>query len=153
MTQEGIHAFASYFLSQKDRGLEPGTSSTYGFLDGNISKFGVGATQAGFYLGETIKVSTKTKNSPMVAEIAISRNKLHERAKLGLPVFEDAKRLRNPGDTSDLDANEQKYVLFFLCYVMINFIVHIFLRGNLWIILEIAQIYYSFVIRRKFFFI
>ena len=46
MTSEGMKAFASYFLSQEDRGLEKGSSSTYGYLDGNISKFGVGATQA-----------------------------------------------------------------------------------------------------------
>ena len=46
MTSEGIKAFASYFLSQEDRGLEKGSSRTYGYLDGNISKFGVGATQA-----------------------------------------------------------------------------------------------------------
>ena len=48
MTSEGLKAFASYFLTQTDRGLEPGTSATFGFLDGNISKFGVGATQAVF---------------------------------------------------------------------------------------------------------
>ena len=48
MTSEGLKAFASYFLTQTDRGLEPGTSTTFGFLDGNISKFGVGATQAVF---------------------------------------------------------------------------------------------------------
>jgi len=46
MTSEGMKAFASYFLSQEDRGLEKGSSQTYGYLDGNISKFGVGATQA-----------------------------------------------------------------------------------------------------------
>ena len=49
MTSEGLKAFASYFLTQTDRGLEPGTSTTFGFLDGNISKFGVGATQAVFF--------------------------------------------------------------------------------------------------------
>lgn len=46
MTSEGMKAFASYFLSQQDRGLEKEPGSTYGFMDGNISKFGVGATQA-----------------------------------------------------------------------------------------------------------
>lgn len=107
MTSEGMKAFASYFLSQQDRGLEKEPGSTYGFMDGNISKFGVGATQAGFYLGETIKVVTKKTDSPFVTEISISKEKLHERAKYNLPVFEDYKCIRNPGDNRTLEDDEK----------------------------------------------
>ncbi len=39
MGSKDLHAFASYFLSQKDRGLEPGVSDTHGFLDGNLPIF------------------------------------------------------------------------------------------------------------------
>ena len=47
MTYEGLKAFATYFLSQADRGLErEEVDLTPGYLDGAISKFGVGATQA-----------------------------------------------------------------------------------------------------------
>ena len=46
MCAEEIKAFVSYFLTQKDRGFDYKEQTTYGFMDGNISKFGVGATQA-----------------------------------------------------------------------------------------------------------
>ena len=46
MSSEGLKAFASYFLSQADRGLEHDATHTFGYMDGFISKFGVGATQA-----------------------------------------------------------------------------------------------------------
>ena len=47
MTYEGLKAFATYFLSQSDRGLEKDdVEPVPAYLDGFISKFGVGATQA-----------------------------------------------------------------------------------------------------------
>lgn len=47
MTYEGLKAFATYFLSQADRGLEKSDLDQIpAFLDSFISKFGVGATQA-----------------------------------------------------------------------------------------------------------
>ena len=47
MTYEGLKAFATYFLSQADRGLEKEEVDLIpAYLDGCISKFGVGATQA-----------------------------------------------------------------------------------------------------------
>ena len=47
MTYEGLKAFATYFLSQADRGLENEEVDLIpAYLDGCISKFGVGATQA-----------------------------------------------------------------------------------------------------------
>jgi len=47
MSYEGLKAFATYFLSQADRGLEKEEVDLIpAYLDGAISKFGVGATQA-----------------------------------------------------------------------------------------------------------
>lgn len=46
MPYEGLKAFATYFLSQADRGLEKAVENSPAYLDGLISKFGVGATQA-----------------------------------------------------------------------------------------------------------
>ena len=37
MGKEEVQAFASYFLSQKDRGLERGATNTHGYLDGRFS--------------------------------------------------------------------------------------------------------------------
>ncbi|KAK2571643.1 Structural maintenance of chromosomes flexible hinge domain-containing protein 1 [Acropora cervicornis] len=108
MTYEGLKAFATYFLSQADRGLErEEVDLTPGYLDGAISKFGVGATQAGFYLGDRIKVITKKDECPFVTEITISKEKLQQRAKEGKPVFEDYRWIRNPGDTSTLAPGEE----------------------------------------------
>ncbi|XP_065660153.1 structural maintenance of chromosomes flexible hinge domain-containing protein 1 isoform X3 [Hydra vulgaris] len=112
MYAEEIKAFLSYFLTQKDRGIDYEEPLSYGFLDGNISKFGVGATQAGFYLGNTIKVVTKTKDSKFINEISISKDVLHERAKYNQPVFVDEKCIRAPGDTSTLDLNELQCIKF-----------------------------------------
>ena len=54
MSYDGLKAFATYFLSQADRGLEKEEVDLIpAYLDSTISKFGVGATQA---------VSHKKKN-------------------------------------------------------------------------------------------
>ncbi|XP_032236995.2 structural maintenance of chromosomes flexible hinge domain-containing protein 1-like isoform X1 [Nematostella vectensis] len=112
MFYEGLKAFATYFLSQADRGLEPDqVDQTPAFLDGMISKFGVGATQAGFYLGDRIKVVTKRVECPYVTEITISKEKLHQRADEGKPVFEDYRCIRNTGDTSTLELDEEQRCL------------------------------------------
>lgn len=112
MTYEGLKAFATYFLSQADRGLEKEEVDLIpAYLDGAISKFGVGATQAGFYLGDRIKVITKREECPYVTEIAISKEKLQQRAKEGKPVFEDYRWIRNPSDTSTLQPGEEERCL------------------------------------------
>ncbi|XP_078348913.1 structural maintenance of chromosomes flexible hinge domain-containing protein 1-like [Oculina patagonica] len=112
MTYEGLKAFATYFLSQADRGLEKEEVDLIpAYLDGAISKFGVGATQAGFYLGDRIKVITKREECPYVTEISISKEKLQERAKEGKPVFEDYRWIRNPSDTTTLEPGEEERCL------------------------------------------
>ncbi|XP_073245527.1 structural maintenance of chromosomes flexible hinge domain-containing protein 1-like [Porites lutea] len=112
MSYEGLKAFATYFLSQADRGLEKEEVDLIpAYLDGAISKFGVGATQAGFYLGNRIKVITKKEECPYVTEITISKEKLQQRAKEGKPVFEDYRWIRNPSDTSTLETEEEKRCL------------------------------------------
>lgn len=112
MTYEGLKAFATYFLSQADRGLENEEVDLIpAYLDGCISKFGVGATQAGFYLGDRIKVITKREECPYVTEISISKEKLQQRAKEGKPVFEDYRWIRNPSDTSTLEPGEEERCL------------------------------------------
>ena len=60
MDTDKITKFATFALSQKDRGhvVESGKSM--------IGKFGVGAKQAGFYLGDRISVITKSKGDTNV---------------------------------------------------------------------------------------
>ena len=67
MDVDGIKAFATYFLGQTDRGLAPGQedSGRRGSgpvsTTGRISKFGVGAIQAGFYIGSSITVVSRAR--------------------------------------------------------------------------------------------
>ena len=65
MDTDKITKFATFALSQKDRGhvVESGKSM--------IGKFGVGAKQAGFYLGDRISVITKSKGDTNVNEFTL----------------------------------------------------------------------------------
>lgn len=59
MTVSAIKAFATFALDQRARDLTPSVGDTGRF----ISKFGVGAKQAGFYLGKNINIFTKSEAS------------------------------------------------------------------------------------------
>ncbi|CAM9713198.1 unnamed protein product, partial [Ectocarpus sp. 12 AP-2014] len=62
-----------------------------------ISKFGVGALQAGFYIGSSLTVVTKTARLPDVCEFVISEDKFEHRAKTNAEVFCDNITQRIPG--------------------------------------------------------
>lgn len=55
MDKDGIQKFATYSLDQKSRNQEARKDDK-----SFISKFGVGVKQAGFFLGDSIRVMTKT---------------------------------------------------------------------------------------------
>jgi hypothetical protein len=57
MDTEGLQKFSTYSLDQKSRN-QVATSHDKSF----ISKFGVGAKQAGFFLGDSIRVMSKTSD-------------------------------------------------------------------------------------------
>ena len=81
MDVEKIQNFATFALSQKDRGhiVESGKSM--------IGKFGVGAKQAGFYLGDRISIITKVCDSEYVHEFTLDKKDFEEKAERGDQVF------------------------------------------------------------------
>ena len=77
---EGMNAktladFAVYGLDKESRGLNPSSE-----IASNISKFGVGAKQAGFYLGTRIHVLTTTSGSSKILELILDKNEIEERS-------------------------------------------------------------------------
>ena len=64
MDGDGLRDFATYSLDQETRGNRASASNK-----SFISKFGVGAKQAGFFLGDSIQVFTKQLNSDKYLEL------------------------------------------------------------------------------------
>ncbi|CAM9280554.1 unnamed protein product [Ascophyllum nodosum] len=64
---------------------------------GFISKFGVGALQAGFYIGSSLRVVTKTATQPDVYEFVMDEVEFERRAKTNAEMFRDNITLRNAG--------------------------------------------------------
>ena len=71
MNEDDLTKFATYSYDRKSRGLNECHETS-------ISKFGVGAKQAGFYLGERLRVVTKCKNDDKVRELILDQKTLHE---------------------------------------------------------------------------
>eukprot|EP00045_Choanoeca_perplexa_P016946 m.235683 g.235683 ORF g.235683 m.235683 type:complete len:2076 (-) comp17408_c0_seq1:166-6393(-) len=67
------------------------------YLNSYISFFGVGAKQAGFYLGSTLRMISRKEGSDKVLEIALSKDAYEERDKQQGPVFEERVERREPG--------------------------------------------------------
>jgi len=55
MTEEDLKCFAKYSFDQESRGIQ----HNVGERNNHISKFGVGAKEAGFYLGNKLRVVTR----------------------------------------------------------------------------------------------
>ncbi|CAM9801347.1 unnamed protein product [Pylaiella littoralis] len=64
---------------------------------GFISKFGVGALQAGFYIGSCLTVITKTARLPDVCEFVMNEAEFERRAETNSTMFRDKITRRNPG--------------------------------------------------------
>jgi hypothetical protein len=74
MDRETLSNFAVYSLDKESRGLTPSNENA-----SNISKFGVGAKQAGFYLGTRIHVLTSAQGSSEVLELILDKNVIEEK--------------------------------------------------------------------------
>ena len=77
-----LNDYATYALDQETRGLQGNTNDP-----SYISKFGVGAKQAGFYLGNRIRVVTKTADSDQVRELVLDNGELKRRFTAGEVVY------------------------------------------------------------------
>jgi hypothetical protein len=73
MNIETLQKLPVYGLDMESRGLTPSNENA-----SNISKFGVGAKQAGFYLGTQIHVLTSVKGSSEVLELILDKHWIEE---------------------------------------------------------------------------
>ena len=95
MDKDCLTEYATYGLDPETRGYraEDGDQSF-------ISKFGVGAKQAGFFLGDRIRVVTKTAESPTVLELVLDRGEFDQRFKSGEEVYRGQIKARAIGATN-----------------------------------------------------
>jgi structural maintenance of chromosomes flexible hinge domain-containing protein 1 len=74
MSRQTLADFAVYSLDKESRGLDPSNENA-----SNISKFGVGAKQAGFYLGTRIHVLTSASGSSKILELILDKDTIEKR--------------------------------------------------------------------------
>ncbi|KAL0055143.1 hypothetical protein WJX82_007626 [Trebouxia sp. C0006] len=117
MTKQALNDWAIMNLSMEDRGQQPvepepaargqpAVTAAGSFLTGELSYFGVGSKNAAFFMGQSIKVTTKKADSPYVHELALVAAELEQRYKESKSVYEEDLVHRLPGDASTLSPTE-----------------------------------------------
>lgn len=84
MDEKALNDFGVYSLDKVSRGLNPSNENT-----SNISKFGVGAKQAGFFLGDRIHVLTSDAESSSILEMVLDREAIEGKASNDENPFKD----------------------------------------------------------------
>ena len=101
MDQQKLTEYATFALEQDMRGT---TGKEF------ISKFGVGAKQAGFYIGDRIAIKTRKRNQPIL-EFVIDEARLEQRAQEKGAVFRDSIVIREePDPESEGLSPMEKYI-------------------------------------------
>ncbi|CAN0422834.1 unnamed protein product, partial [Ectocarpus fasciculatus] len=88
MDQQKLKEYATFALGQDMRGT---AGKEF------ISKFGVGAKQAGFYIGDRIAIKTRKRNEPIL-EFVIDERRLEQRSQEKGAVFRDSIVVRGEPD-------------------------------------------------------
>ncbi|CAM9611336.1 unnamed protein product, partial [Ectocarpus fasciculatus] len=78
---------------------------------GNISKFGVGALEAGFYIGSRIQVVTKAEGNPEVHVFVLDEDVLKQRQENDESVYTGNVFLRSPGGIEEEGSSALKKLL------------------------------------------
>ena len=91
MSTKDLHEFATYSLDKKTRQLQEQEF---------IGKFGVGAKQSGFFLGDRIHVITRKESGPIL-ELILDENEFESRRTSGMKVFETEIKERSLTSTVD----------------------------------------------------
>ena len=77
MDELRIQQYATFALTKEKRNIVPSKAGDASF----IGRFGVGAKQAGFYLGKRIKLITKTNDSPEILQFTLDFDELQNKTK------------------------------------------------------------------------
>lgn len=83
MTQQDVMNFARYALDQETKAAD-GIHSSYtdgGVGNHSISKFGVGAKEAGFFLGDRMTVVSKNRDVDYICELTLDEKEYEQRYK------------------------------------------------------------------------
>ena len=99
MTSETIKEFATYALDKSTRGINETHFAALG-------KFGVGAKQAGFYLGNRIRILTKCKDNDRVMEFSFDKDAFRKRFEEKTDIYSDDICVREKGDYSLVPTDE-----------------------------------------------
>ncbi len=99
----GLQTFATYSFDQETRQIRPkhGDKSF-------ISKFGVGVKQAGFFLGDRIRVLTKVKHDDSVREFTLSKEDFKQKYEGHANVYAGTVTSRAKGSMQNVPADEAK---------------------------------------------
>ena len=100
MTSDTIKQFATYALDRETRSMQSTGRA-------GIGRFGVGAKQAGFYLGNRIRVITKCKDNEKVMEFSLDSEVLQQRFVDNQELYRDLIMVRNKDDHSLVPADER----------------------------------------------
>ncbi len=77
MNTQQITQFATYSLDQESRGNAPSTNSC------DISLYGVGAKQGGFYLGDRLHIFTKNAKDERILEFCLDEGEIEAKFRRG----------------------------------------------------------------------
>lgn len=102
MTVEDIKAFATFALDRRTRNIAPVDESDPRY----ISKFGVGAKQAGFYLGTNISIVTKPRAQGRVLNFTMDEKAFEERYHNQTNVYSDT--VHNYSSTEEYEERMSK---------------------------------------------
>ena len=120
MGKQALNDWAVMNLSMEDRGLldRPGADAPGGggaagpgrYLNSNLSFFGVGSKNASFYVGDTVRVTTKRREDLYVHELCLDAKELESKYWASQNNAYTSEMVhRHPGDASTLGAREQKF--------------------------------------------
>ncbi|CAJ1082502.1 structural maintenance of chromosomes flexible hinge domain-containing protein 1 isoform X3 [Xyrichtys novacula] len=89
------------FESEQEGYVRPDPVSRH--LNSDVSYFGVGGKNAAFFIGESVRMITKPKESPDVHELILSKKRFEEKQKKQEDVYKEHIKIRKPGECTGLD--------------------------------------------------
>ncbi|KAM3836194.1 structural maintenance of chromosomes flexible hinge domain-containing protein 1-like [Diretmus argenteus] len=116
MTSKQLNNWAVYRLSKFTREGNTFASNQKSYvrpdhvprsLNSDISYFGVGGKQAGFYIGESTRMITKPMGFPDVHELIISKEEFERKEKNKEDIYRGVIRNRKPGDHSHVKQEDE----------------------------------------------
>lgn len=113
MTKEELNDWAVMNYSMEERGAAPqepdacrANAGAGRFLTGDLSFFGVGSKNAAFFMGNVVKLVTRSSHSRYVSELMLDASALEARYRSGVAVYEEEMIHREAGDASTLSQTE-----------------------------------------------